>query len=108
MAKESPQAMGDGGTTTPVDNPETKTRSKQDLDKPWKVIVFNDPVNLMNYVVYAFRKVFGYSDEKARQLMMEVHEKGKSIVWTGHREKAELYVQQLQGLQLMAALEQTT
>jgi ATP-dependent Clp protease adaptor protein ClpS len=36
--------------------------------------------------------------------MLEVHEKGKSIVWTGSREKAELYVQQLQGFQLLAAM----
>ncbi len=105
MAKASPQGTGDGGTTTtPVKNPDSKTRSKADVDKPWKVIVYNDPVNLMSFVIFAFRKVFGYSDEKARQLMMEVHEKGRSIVWTGHREKAELYVQQLQGFQLMAAM----
>ena len=105
MVEAAPKAIGDGGTTsTPVENPDTKTKPKEGLDKPWKVIVYNDPVNLMNFVIFAFRKVFGYSDEKARQLMMEVHEKGKSIVWTGHREKAELYVQQLQSLQLLAAL----
>ena len=58
----------------------------------------------MSFVTYALRKVFGYSEEKATSLMMEVHTKGKSIVWTGAREKAELYVQQLQGLQLLAAM----
>ena len=95
--------MSDGGTiTAPVEAPETKTESA--LDVPWKVIVYNDPVNLMSFVVFVIRKVFGYTDEHAHKLMLEVHEQGKSIVWTGAREKAELYVQQLQGFQLHAAM----
>jgi ATP-dependent Clp protease adaptor protein ClpS len=95
--------MSDGGTVTaPVEAPKTKTEST--LDVPWKVIVYNDPVNLMSFVVFVIRKVFGYNKEHAQKLMLEVHEKGKSIVWTGSREKAELYVQQLQGFQLLAAM----
>ena len=93
----------DGGTiTAPVEAPKTETEST--LDVPWKVIVYNDPVNLMSFVVFVIRKVFGYNEEHAQKLMLEVHEKGKSIVWTGSREKAELYVQQLQGFQLLAAM----
>ena len=95
--------MSDGGTVTaPVEAPKTKTEST--LDAPWKVIVYNDPVNLMSFVVFVIRKVFGYNEEHAQKLMLEVHEKGKSIVWTGSREKAEFYVQQLQGFQLLAAM----
>ena len=95
--------MGDGGTVTaPVEAPKTNTEST--LDVPWKVIIYNDPVNLMSFVVFVIRKVFGYNEEHAQKLMLEVHEKGKSIVWTGSREKAELYVQQLQGFQLLAAM----
>jgi ATP-dependent Clp protease adaptor protein ClpS len=96
----------DGGTiTAPVENPKTRTESAVDL--PWNVIVYNDPINLMSFVTYALRKVFGDSEEKATVLMMEVHTSGKSIVWTGAREKAELYVQQLQGLQLLAVMKQS-
>ena len=99
--------MGDGGgVTTPVMEPETGTDSW--TDSPWKVIVYNDPVNLMSFVTYAFRKVFGYPEERAHALMMEIHVRGKSIVWTGGREKAELYVQQLQGLQLLAAMKKAS
>lgn len=95
--------MSDGGTiTAPVEAPKTETKST--LDVPWKVIVYNDPVNLMSFVTFVIRKVFGYPEEQAQMLMVEVHEKGKSIVWTGEREKAELYVQQLQGFQLLAAM----
>lgn len=86
---------------TPVEN--TK---KQTTNAPsWSVIVLNDPVNLMDYVVMVFRKVFGYDKNKATRLMMEVHQLGRSKVWTGDREKAELYTQTLQKWQLTAILE---
>lgn len=75
------------------------------LSRPWSVVVHNDPVNLMNYVTMVFKRVFGFTEEKSRQHMLEVHYKGRSIVWTGAREKAELYVQQLHGYQLLATLE---
>ena len=90
-----------------VDKPKTRSKFKEreELDLPWKVIVYDDPVNLMDYVTKVFQKVFGYSREKAEILMKEVHESKRSVVWTGEREKAELYVQQLHGFQLHAGLE---
>lgn len=84
---------------------ETATLTKTALDVPWNVIVHNDPINLMSYVTMVFQRVFGYSKPKAEQHMMEVHHKGKSIVWTGGRERAELYVQQLHGYLLLATME---
>ena len=72
---------------------------------PWHVLVLNDPVNLMSYVTMVFRKVFGYDLAKARKHMREVHEKGRSILWTGDREKAEAYVYTLQSWKLRAKLE---
>lgn len=72
---------------------------------PWKVVVLNDPVNLMSYVVMVFRRVFGYSHERARRHMLEVHNRGRSVVWTGALEQAELYVQRLQQWQLNSILE---
>jgi ATP-dependent Clp protease adaptor protein ClpS len=93
-----------------VENPviEKETRSKQDLDVPWQVVVHNDPVNLMTYVTMVFQRVFGYPREKAEQHMLEVHQKGRSILWMGMRERAELYVQQLHGYLLLATLEKTS
>lgn len=76
-----------------------------ELDIPWKVVVLNDPVNLMSYVVMVFRRVFGYSHERARRHMLEVHTQGRSVVWTGALEQAELYVQRLQQWQLNSILE---
>jgi ATP-dependent Clp protease adaptor protein ClpS len=86
-------------TETPASETETA------LTPPWSVIVHNDPVNLMSYVALVFRRVFGYATERAQKHMLEVHERGRSVLWTGEREKAELYVQQLHGYLLLATLE---
>jgi len=87
--------------------PETETVVREDtaLDAPWNVVVYDDPVNLMDYVTRVFQRVLGYDAAHARHLMLEVHEQGRSIVWTGQREKAELYTQQLQAHQLKTRLE---
>ncbi len=91
------------GVESPVIEQETK--EKQAADIPWQVVVHNDPVNLMSYVTMVFQKVFGFTREKAEKHMLEVHQEGRSIVWSGLRERAELYVQQLHGYLLLATLE---
>jgi len=93
--------------TATIDAPaiEKETRSEEDLDLPWQVVVHNDPVNLMSYVTMVFQRVFGYPREKAERHMLEVHHNGRSILWSGMRERAELYVQQLHGYLLLATLE---
>ena len=84
---------------------EKETREEEALDVPWQVVVHNDPVNLMSYVTMVFQRVFGYPRDKAERHMLEVHQKGRSILWSGMRERAELYVQQLHGYLLLATLE---
>ena len=91
-------------TTTILPNPGLAFENKKTL--PWQVIVHNDPVNLMSYVTMVLQKVFGYSQEKATQLMLEVHHHGKSIVWSGEREEAELHTQKLCSFLLMTSMEQ--
>jgi ATP-dependent Clp protease adaptor protein ClpS len=93
-----------------VENPavEQETRTAEELDVPWQVVVHNDPVNLMTYVTMVFQKVFGLPREKAEQHMLEVHQQGRSVLWSGMRERAELYVQQLHGYLLLATLERTS
>ena len=77
-----------------------------ETDKPWIVIVWNDPINLMSYVTFVFQKLFGYSLEKATKLMLDVHHKGKAVVSSGPREKAELDVFRLHEHGLWATMEQ--
>jgi len=94
-----------GTITTAEPTIEKETRSEEELDLPWYVVVHNDPVNLMSYVTMVFQRVFGYPREKAERHMLEVHHKGRSVLWSGMRERAELYVQQLHGYLLLATLE---
>ena len=90
-----------------LENPtiEQESETSEDLDLPWQVVVHNDPVNLMSYVTMVFQKVFGFTRERAEKHMLEVHRDGRSVVWSGVRERAELYVQQLHGYLLLATIE---
>ena len=74
-------------------------------DRPWKVIVWNDPINLMSYVTFVFQKLFGYSKEKATQLMLDVHYKGRAVVSDGPKEKPEMDVFRLHEHGLWATME---
>jgi ATP-dependent Clp protease adaptor protein ClpS len=76
-----------------------------DPDEPWLVIVWNDPINLMSFVTFVFQKLFGYSKEKATKLMLDVHHKGRAVVSSGTRERAELDVYRLHEYGLWATME---
>jgi len=84
---------------------ETQEKIQEAFAKGWRVIVWNDPVNLMSYVVFVFMKVLAFTKEKATRHMLEVHQQGKSLVATETREKAELYHQQLQSHGLNVTIE---
>lgn len=85
--------------------PKEESRTALAFEGLWRVVVLNDPVNLMSYVVLVFKKVFGFDDATARRKMLEVHRQGRSIVWSGLREKAEAYVYTLQQWHLTVILE---
>lgn len=74
-------------------------------DRPWKVLVWNDPINLMNYVTFVLQKLFGFSSEKATKLMLDVHEKGRAVVSGGTRTEAERDVHRLHSHGLWATME---
>jgi ATP-dependent Clp protease adaptor protein ClpS len=73
-------------------------------DRPWVVIVWNDPINLMSYVTLVLRKLFGYSEPEATRLMLQVHHDGKAVVASGTREKAEHDVSRLHAHGLWATM----
>lgn len=85
----------------------TEEQTDTDLDTPWNVLVFDDPVNLMSFVTLIFKRIFGYNQEQSEKLMLEVHNSGRSVVWTGTKEKAEFYVQQLQSYQLNSSMQKS-
>ncbi|HUR14939.1 MAG TPA: ATP-dependent Clp protease adapter ClpS [Mycobacteriales bacterium] len=76
------------------------------LDRPWVTIVWNDPINLMSYVTHVLQELFGYSRDKATQLMLAVHHEGKAVVSNGTREQMEADVARLHAKGLWATLQQ--
>jgi ATP-dependent Clp protease adaptor protein ClpS len=77
-------------TTAPERLDSPREDEAGDLDRPWLVIVWNDPINLMSYVTWVLQKLFGYPREKATRLMLQVHNEGRAVVASGSREKSEL------------------
>jgi ATP-dependent Clp protease adaptor protein ClpS len=75
------------------------------LDTPWTTVVWNDPVNLMNYVAYVFRSYFGFTREKAEELMLQVHNSGRAVVATGGREEMERHVEAMHDYGLWATVQ---
>jgi ATP-dependent Clp protease adaptor protein ClpS len=90
----------------PVRIREPEQDETENVDRPWVVIVWNDPVNLMTYVTMVLQKLFGYSRAKAEKLMLQVHNDGKAAVSTGTREKAEYDVARLHAAGLWATMQQ--
>lgn len=91
-------------SATPVREGDTHTDVEEDV--PWVVIVWNDPINLMNYVVMVLQKLFGYSKQKATLLMLDVHEKGRAVVSNGTKFEAERDVFRLHEHGLWATMQQ--
>ncbi len=79
--------------------------SESEHDSGYVVVCWNDPVNLMDYVTHVFQVVFGWPKSKAEKHMMEVHDKGKSVLVRESQEKAEAYVHQLHRYSLHATME---
>ena len=82
------------------------TTTTADPDRPWIVIVWNDPINLMSYVTFVFQKLFGYPRRRPTALMLDVHHKGRAVVSNGPREKCELDVFRLHEHGLWATMQQ--
>ena len=82
--------MKSGAIELPTESPTQETDFSEAFAKGWRVLVWNDPVNLMSYVVFVFQKVLGFDQPKAKKHMLEVHEQGRSMVAmrTGWREIA--------------------
>lgn len=96
-------------SSTPLISP-TEIQSPEDdlgldTDQPWIVLVWNDPINTMEYVTLVFQKLFGYSKEKAEKLMLDVHNLGRAVVSSGAREKAEIDVFRLHEHGLWATMQ---
>ena len=93
--------------STPAADTEIRpgTDLSESLDRPWVTIVWNDPVNLMSYVSWVFQSYFGYSEAKAQELMLAVHQEGRAVVSRGTREKMETDTEAMHGFSLWATFQ---
>lgn len=89
----------------PARTVEPEVREADEVLLPWITLVWNDPVNLMSYVTYVFQKLFGYSQQKATKLMLDVHHKGRATVSSGSKEKVEADVAKLHAAGLWATMQ---
>lgn len=78
------------------------------LGDAWRVIVKNDDHNTFQHVAHTLaRFIPGVTVDAGYRIADRIHNSGLAVVWTGHREAAELYWDQLRGAGLtMAPLEQ--
>jgi len=106
MSKTFPMPGAAAPMTSPVEIDESTPDTSTDPERPWVVLVWNDPINLMDYVTFVLQKLFGYPLATAERLMLDVHEKGRATVSSGTREKAELDVFRLHEHGLWATMQQ--
>jgi ATP-dependent Clp protease adaptor protein ClpS len=97
--------LGAAPAEAPVEVDEPEVDDLAETDRPWVVLVWNDPINLMSYVTFVLQKLFGYSLEHAESLMLDVHHKGRAVVSTGTQAKAELDVFRLHEHGLWATMQ---
>lgn len=72
-------------------------KTKPKTAKPWAVIVLNDDEHTYQYVMELLQKVFHYTVQKCFKLAEEINDTGRSVVWSGSQEVAELKRDQIKG-----------
>lgn len=85
--------------------PETDLEHMLSWETPWVTIVWNDPVNLQQYVTWVFATYFGYSPAEAERLMLLVHHEGKAVVATGERADMERHAEAMHDYGLWATVD---
>ncbi|HYX80687.1 MAG TPA: ATP-dependent Clp protease adapter ClpS [Actinomycetota bacterium] len=94
------------GAPAPTEVERPSAGGDEEIAVPWIVVVWNDPINLMSYVVFVFQKLFGYSHAKATKLMLQVHHEGRAVVASGSKERCEWDVSRLHAHGLWATMQQ--
>lgn len=87
----------DPPATAPAKRKKRGTRRRPRVQPPYGLIVLNDDLHTFDYVIETFQKVFGYDATKATLLALAIHFSGRTIVWSGTRELAELKLEQIRG-----------
>lgn len=90
--------------------PAAPPRPRRDPPKPaslppYKVLLHNDPVNEMGYVVRTIRELVGLTDPHAHLVMLTAHTRGVALLTVTHKERAELFVEQFKSKNLTVTIE---
>ena len=90
--------------TAPLLSPTEEQQEATRTEESWVTILWDDPVNLIPYVIYVLQTLFAFSKVKATELTMQVHRDGKAIVAAGAREDMENNVASLHRYGLWATV----
>ena len=94
-------------STNPQEVIDNETESQIELGNPWQVVLFNDEVHSFDQVILQIQKATGYALDRAVELTIRVHQKGKALVYVGTKEKCEKVSAILQQIQLIVQVEKT-
>ncbi len=97
--------MADSPASTPQTGGQLLERELHAAEVPWQIVVWNDPVNLMSYVSWVFRRHFGVDALTADELMMQVHTAGRATLAQGNREHMERHAEAMHEYGLWATVE---
>jgi len=81
----------------PIYDAEGSGDTQHDHEPLYSVVLHNDPINTIEFVVQVLRKVFGYGQARAVYFTLQAHLTGRSAVWSGRFEAAELKANQIRG-----------
>jgi ATP-dependent Clp protease adaptor protein ClpS len=107
-AEPSAPQNGNGGQQTSAAVKEAPSQLKPGLMPPYKVLLHNDDVNVLEDVIKSILKVTSLSLEDAQQKTLEAHEAGVALLLVTHKERAELYVEQFTTFNLTVTIEPDT
>ena len=112
--KDAPPAKdpSQGGTATAKPKGKTKSKAKEETKPkppqplpPWKVLLHNDDVNAIDYVIVSIVELTPLNEQSALLRTKEAHDTGVTLLLVTHKERAELYQEQFQAKQLTVTIE---
>jgi ATP-dependent Clp protease adaptor protein ClpS len=77
---------------------------KPEVPPPWRVLLHNDEVNVFEHVVQMLHRITPLSMEEAFERTQQAHTQGRAILLSTHKERAELYVEQLTSVGLTVTM----
>ncbi len=107
-AAAEPEREGEGGTGTATAEKPAPTRTPPRLLPQYRVLLHNDDVNDIVYVVETVLLLTPLKKPEAVRRTLEAHRRGITLLLVTHRERAELYVEQFSSRRLTVTIEPAT